>query len=74
MKTETNTTRSTYEKKKIHIKLKVHEQLVVLSLNNSRDLVTISVASIPKELELKDTTDPVRSTSYLDLLFEITYY
>ena len=45
---------------------------VVLSLNNSRDLVTISVASIPKELELKDTTDPVRSTSYLDLLFQMT--
>jgi hypothetical protein len=38
------------------------------------DSVTISVASIPKELELKDTTDPVRSTSFLDLLFEITYY
>ena len=38
------------------------------------DLVTISVTSIPKELELKDTTDPVRSTSYLDLLFEMTYY
>jgi hypothetical protein len=36
--------------------------------------VTISVASIPKELELKDTTDPVSSTSYLDLLFEMTYY
>jgi hypothetical protein len=34
--------------------------------------VTISVASIPKELELKDTTDPVRSTWYLDLLFEMT--
>ena len=38
------------------------------------DLVTIFVASIPKELELKDTTDPVSSTSYLDLLFEMTYY
>ena len=36
------------------------------------DSVTISVASIPKELELKDTTDPIRSTWYLDLLFEIT--
>ena len=36
--------------------------------------MTISVASIPKELELKDTTDPVRSTSYLDLLFEMIYY